>query len=99
MSVHNKSGGTLNTKQSSTYVHINLVFKKNDNNNDKLQYLPKSLISQKYKKYSPTKYALLLYLAVAIRLVSIMFDAPGNSLLVKYLTSWILLKGWNVLNT
>ena len=43
LSVHNKSGGTLNTKQSSTYVHINLVKEKNNNNNDnnKLQYLQK----------------------------------------------------------
>ena len=41
-------------------------------------YFSKSLISQKYKKFSPTKYALLLYLAVSIRLVSIMFDAYKN---------------------
>ena len=34
----------------------------------------KSLISQKYKKISPTKYALLLYLASSISSVSIMFD-------------------------
>ena len=32
------------------------------------------LISQKYKKISPAKYALLLYLASSIRSVSIMFD-------------------------
>ena len=41
--------------------------------------LQNSLISQKYKKYSPAKYALLLFLAisirtVSIRMVSIMFD-------------------------
>ena len=41
--------------------------------------LQKSLISQNYKKYSPAKYALLLFLAVSIRtvsirMVSIMFD-------------------------
>ena len=52
-----------------------IQLKKNDNNNDKLQYLPKSLISQKYLKYSPAKYALLLYLVVSIRSVSIIFDA------------------------
>ena len=34
----------------------------------------KSLISHKYKKNSPAKYALLLYLASSIRSVSIMFD-------------------------
>ena len=34
----------------------------------------KSLISQKYKKNSPAKYALLLYLGCSIRSVSIMFD-------------------------
>ena len=67
MSVQYKTGGTLNTKKSSTYVLINLVScimysvhvkKNNDNDNDKLQYLPRSLISQKYKKYSPAKYTL-----------------------------------------
>ena len=64
LSVHNMSGGTLSTKQSSTYVHINLVKEKNNNNNDnnKLHCLPKSLISQKYKKYSPAKYAVLVFL-------------------------------------
>ena len=40
-SVHKKSGGTLNTKQSSTYVHINLVKNNNNNDNNKLQYLQK----------------------------------------------------------
>ena len=33
------------------------------------------LISQKYKKISPGKYALLLYVAVSIRWISIMFDS------------------------
>ena len=50
-----------------------MLKKNNDNDNDKLQYLPRSLISQKYKKYSPAKYTLFLYLAV-----SIMFDAHFN---------------------
>ena len=35
-----------------------MLKKNNDNDNDKLQYLPRSLISQKYKKYSPAKYTL-----------------------------------------
>ena len=50
----------------------------NDNDNDKLQLynvLQKRLISQKYKKYSPGKYAMLLYLAISIRWISIMFHA------------------------
>jgi len=38
--------------------------------------LQKQLISQKYKKYSPGKYALLLYVAVSIRWISIRFDSP-----------------------
>ena len=39
-----------------------IQLKKNkDNNNDKLQYLPKSLISQKYQKYSPAKYLAVFY--------------------------------------
>ena len=38
--------------------------------------LQKRLISQKYKKYSPGKYALLLYVAVSIRWISIRFDSP-----------------------
>ena len=33
------------------------------------------LISQKYKKCSPGKYAMLLYVAVSIRWISIRFDA------------------------
>ena len=36
--------------------------------------LQKRLISQKYKKCSPGKYALLLYVAVSIRWISIRFD-------------------------
>ena len=40
--------------------------------------LQKSLISQKYKKNSPGKYALLLYLAISIRWISIMFDADES---------------------
>jgi len=35
--------------------------------------LQKRLISQKYKKYSPGKYAMLLYVAVSIRWISIRF--------------------------
>ena len=37
--------------------------------------LQKRLISQKYKKCSPGKYAMLLYVAVSIRWISIRFDA------------------------
>ena len=40
--------------------------------------LQKRLISQKYKKYSPGKYAKLLYVAFSIRLISIRFDAIIN---------------------
>ena len=36
--------------------------------------LQKRLISQKYKKCSPGKYALLLFVAVSIRWISIRFD-------------------------
>ena len=36
------------------------------------------LISQKYKKWSPGKYAMLLYVAVSIRWISIRFDAGLN---------------------
>ena len=59
LSVHNKIWGNINTKKSRTYAHINLVKKNNDNNNDKLQYLPKSLISQKYKKIFSRKIRLV----------------------------------------
>ena len=37
------------------------------------------LISQKYKKWSPGKYAMLLYVAVSIRWISIRFDALFSS--------------------
>ena len=37
--------------------------------------LQERLISQKYKKCSPGKYAMLLYVAVSIRWISIRFDA------------------------
>ena len=37
--------------------------------------LQKRLISQKSKKCSPGKYAMLLYVAVSIRWISIRFDA------------------------
>ena len=37
--------------------------------------LQKRLVSQKHKKYSPGKYALLLCLAVSIRWISIRFDS------------------------
>ena len=37
--------------------------------------LQKRLISQKYKKNSPGKYPMLLYVAVSIRWISIRFDA------------------------
>ena len=43
----------------------------------------KSFISQKYKKNSPAKYALLLYLASSIRWISIMFDFK-NSMFVCF---------------
>ena len=36
--------------------------------------LQKRLISQKYKKCSPGKYALMLYVAVSIHWISIRFD-------------------------
>ena len=45
--------------------------------------LQKSLISQKYKKNSPGKYALLLYLTISIRCISIMFDA------VRAINLWV----------
>ena len=44
-------------------------------NNDKLQCFTKTFNSQKYKKNSPGKYAMLLYVAVSIRWISIRFDA------------------------
>ena len=37
--------------------------------------LQKRLISQKYKKCSPGKYAMLPYVAVSIRWISLRFDA------------------------
>ena len=40
--------------------------------------LQKHLISQKYKKYSPGKYALFLYLAISIRWISIMLDTGSE---------------------
>ena len=43
--------------------------------------LHKHLIFQKYKKYSPGKYSLLLYLAIPIRWISKMFDAEIMSCL------------------
>ena len=83
LSVHNKSGGTLNTEKSRMFMYTLFQLKKNnDNDNEKLQYLPKSLIFQKYKKYSPAKYALLLYLTVSIRSVSIMFDAKSFNVFI-----------------
>ena len=52
-----------------------------DNDSDKLyNVLQKRLISQKYKKCSPGKYALLLYVAVSIRWISIRFDSIYNFL-------------------
>ena len=42
----------------------------------------KSIISQKYKKNSPAKYALLLYLASSIRSVSIMFDLENRHVII-----------------
>ena len=42
--------------------------------------LQKRLISQKYKKCSPGKYALLLYVAVSIRWISIRFDAEQSTI-------------------
>ena len=46
-----------------------------DNDNDKLQCFTKTFNSQKYKKMSPGKYPMLLYVAVSIRWISIRFDA------------------------
>ena len=46
-----------------------------DNDSDKLHVLQKRLISQKYKKCSPGKYALVLYVAVSIRWIYIRFDS------------------------
>ena len=42
--------------------------------------LQKSLIFQKISKYSPAKYALLLYLAVSIQYVSLRFDSDFSTL-------------------
>ena len=50
-----------------------------DNDNDKLQCFTKTLISQKYKKNSPGKYALLLYLAISIGWISLMFDTLAKN--------------------
>jgi len=41
--------------------------------------LQKRLISQKYKKCSPGKYAMLLYVAVSIHWISIRFDAQNKT--------------------
>ena len=49
----------------------------------KYNFLQKRLISQKYKKCSPGKYALLLYVAVSIRWISIRFDTVNNQLYIK----------------
>ena len=40
--------------------------------------LQKRLISQKYKKWSPGKYPMLLYVAVSMRWISIRFDAVNS---------------------
>ena len=82
LSVHNKIGGTLNTAVQMYILNyfaplMTRVCKKNrnyDNDNDKLKCLQKRLISQKYKKCSPGKYAMLLYVAVSIRWISMRFD-------------------------
>ena len=68
------------------------MIKKNrnyDNDNDKLQCFTKTFNSQKYKKNSPGKYAILLYVAVSIRWISIRFDADLN--FIKKLTCTIYL--------
>ena len=50
-------------------------YRNNDNDNDKLQCFTKSFnFSKILKKNSPGKYALLLYLAISMRWISIMFD-------------------------
>ena len=49
-----------------------------DNDNDKLQCFTKRLISKNYKKCSPGKYALLLYVAFSIRWISIRFDTSES---------------------
>ena len=46
-----------------------------DNDNDKLQCFTKTFNSQKYKKCSPGKHAMLLYVAVSIHWISIRLDA------------------------
>ena len=49
--------------------------------------LQKRLISQKYKKCSPGKYALLLYIAVSIRWISLRFDFVTCLLVLVFSTS------------
>ena len=54
-------------------------YRNNDNDNDKLQCFTKSFnFSKILKKNSPGKYALLLYLAISMRWISIMFDAENG---------------------
>ena len=49
-------------------------------------FYKKRLISQKYKKCSPGKYAMLLYLAVSLRWISIRFDSNlGNASVIRAL--------------
>ena len=50
--------------------------------------LQKSLTSLKYKKYSPAKYALLLYLVFSIRSVDIMYDSVTNISKRQYITEF-----------
>ena len=77
LSVHNKIWGNLNTIERSTNVHIKIFSSFNvwgmlknrnyENDNDKLQCFKKTLILKNIKKFSPGKYATLLYVAVSIR--------------------------------
>ena len=52
--------------------------------------LQKRLISQKYKKCSPGKYAMLIYVAVSIHWISIRFDFIVRPGLKIYLKSQLL---------
>jgi len=84
--VHNEIWGTLNTIESSTNVHIKLFCSFNVHGMLKkieimimimISYyvLQKRLILKNIKKISSGKYAMLLYVAVSIRWISIRFDA------------------------
>ena len=52
--------------------------------------LQKRLLFQKYKKCSPGKYAMLPYVAVSIRWISIRFDAIKHIIIKQILYSFLI---------